>query len=646
MSTSTPSGDGSGAPRRLAPRVGAPLRPPSVATVANVQPEGGPLRYALPPRLNNLPFRTSRREGQAPDMHKDMKCPRGDGCSHAHNVFEYWLHPSRYRTQMCNKGLTCKRKTCFFAHTSDELRVSDITSAKSDSKFELNPFSSKISRPSDISGSIVKLPQHAQHRDAQHAPQSPWPTYLPASTLHGANAQREAPAQNNTVQQYMSHNTQHEVPAHNKLQYSQREAPSHGTTVQQYMSHNTQHEAPAPNKLLCSQHDAPAHGTTVQQYMSHNTQHEAPAPNKLLCSQHDAPAHGTTVQQYMSHNTQHEAPAPNKLLCSQHDAPAHDTTVQQYMSHNTQREAPAHNKLQYRQREAPAHNTTVQQYMSHNSQHDAPAHNSTAQQYMSHNTQRDAPTHIKLQNQLKAYNAGVPKTFGSTLQMDQGGSSLSVMSLLSHDSRFDSEAFSFRSSKSSGCSSSQLMMPPPPQPKFWAPATAPSHIPSHICGTNTETPQTAWHSLQAASGMRTDTRLQYQLATNNAGAPAPLGPELLVDPSDPSQMSALLDMLQLEEQMESEEQAMVQLQTIMCQQQIHQLQLQQHDQDQTALLKAKTIAKLQVEQQQQQLQQQQQMMIMARARVLPQQSYQNYQNPTSAQSQQGKGNMYGNWVGC
>lgn len=31
-------------------------------------------------------------------------------------VFEYWLHPTRYRTQLCNDGSNCKRKICFFAH--------------------------------------------------------------------------------------------------------------------------------------------------------------------------------------------------------------------------------------------------------------------------------------------------------------------------------------------------------------------------------------------------------------------------------------------------------------------------------------------------------------------------------------------------
>ena len=54
---------------------------------------------------------------------QDQSCARGDACPYAHNVFEYWLHPTRYRTQLCNDGEKCARKICFFAHTLEELRV-------------------------------------------------------------------------------------------------------------------------------------------------------------------------------------------------------------------------------------------------------------------------------------------------------------------------------------------------------------------------------------------------------------------------------------------------------------------------------------------------------------------------------------------
>ncbi|XP_044506995.1 zinc finger CCCH domain-containing protein 54-like [Mangifera indica] len=53
---------------------------------------------------------------------RNGKCPRGDTCEFAHGVFEYWLHPARYRTRACNAGRFCQRKVCFFAHTRNQLR--------------------------------------------------------------------------------------------------------------------------------------------------------------------------------------------------------------------------------------------------------------------------------------------------------------------------------------------------------------------------------------------------------------------------------------------------------------------------------------------------------------------------------------------
>jgi len=60
-----------------------------------------------------------------PDMKTDAQCPRGDNCHFAHSVFEYWLHPARYRTSLCSFGIECKRSICFFAHQPGELRTSN-----------------------------------------------------------------------------------------------------------------------------------------------------------------------------------------------------------------------------------------------------------------------------------------------------------------------------------------------------------------------------------------------------------------------------------------------------------------------------------------------------------------------------------------
>ncbi|KAF5181278.1 Zinc finger ccch domain-containing protein [Thalictrum thalictroides] len=51
-------------------------------------------------------------------------CPRGDLCQFSHGIFEFWLHPARFRTRFCNSGVFCLRKVCFFAHSMQEIRPS------------------------------------------------------------------------------------------------------------------------------------------------------------------------------------------------------------------------------------------------------------------------------------------------------------------------------------------------------------------------------------------------------------------------------------------------------------------------------------------------------------------------------------------
>lgn len=34
-------------------------------------------------------------------------------------MFEYWMHPQRYRSKLCREGVKCSRIYCFFAHTSE-----------------------------------------------------------------------------------------------------------------------------------------------------------------------------------------------------------------------------------------------------------------------------------------------------------------------------------------------------------------------------------------------------------------------------------------------------------------------------------------------------------------------------------------------
>ena len=72
----------------------------------------------------------SRRRNPGVVSYQPVPCPHfrkgncrlGDACPLSHGVFECWLHPSKYRTQLCTEGSACVRELCFFAHSVEELR--------------------------------------------------------------------------------------------------------------------------------------------------------------------------------------------------------------------------------------------------------------------------------------------------------------------------------------------------------------------------------------------------------------------------------------------------------------------------------------------------------------------------------------------
>lgn len=60
------------------------------------------------------------------------QCQFGNACPCAHGVFELWLHPSKYKTELCTRprevGKECEHPTCFFAHHESELRLASSVS--------------------------------------------------------------------------------------------------------------------------------------------------------------------------------------------------------------------------------------------------------------------------------------------------------------------------------------------------------------------------------------------------------------------------------------------------------------------------------------------------------------------------------------
>eukprot|EP00210_Caulerpa_lentillifera_P007347 g7023.t1 len=57
-----------------------------------------------------------------PDAKKGRSCPRNEDCPCTHSLFEYWLHPTRFKTEICSRGSRCNRPFCFFAHKQSEIR--------------------------------------------------------------------------------------------------------------------------------------------------------------------------------------------------------------------------------------------------------------------------------------------------------------------------------------------------------------------------------------------------------------------------------------------------------------------------------------------------------------------------------------------
>ncbi|TYH08110.1 hypothetical protein E1A91_A08G271800v1 [Gossypium mustelinum] len=139
-------------------------------------------------------------------------CWKGDGCEFAHGVFECWLHPARYRTELCKDGPGCKRKVCFFAHSLDQLRVvssassgSPLISPRTESSPPVSPISDSLSR-SLGSSSINDMLRNLQLGKVKSMPiglcSSPSPSMFgsprDSMILHGFCSLLNTPTQNLT----------------------------------------------------------------------------------------------------------------------------------------------------------------------------------------------------------------------------------------------------------------------------------------------------------------------------------------------------------------------------------------------------------------------------------------------------------------
>lgn len=99
-----------------------------------------------------------------PDFRRGT-CRRGDSCELSHGVFECWLHPARYRTQLCKDNKSCKRRVCFFAHSPSQLRYVSPDPVPNNG-FALK---SPLASPSDAMASFYDVPHKQQPVFPKHS---------------------------------------------------------------------------------------------------------------------------------------------------------------------------------------------------------------------------------------------------------------------------------------------------------------------------------------------------------------------------------------------------------------------------------------------------------------------------------------------
>jgi hypothetical protein len=108
----------------------------------------------------------------------------------SHNLFEYWLHPQRFRTKLCKNAGHCDRPFCFFAHTEAQVRQASeppkplpsfaaalATSAGMGSPGRTTPSGGNVASGNLLGGAL------------RHPAPAPGPPSLPPGLLGDAGAQ-------------------------------------------------------------------------------------------------------------------------------------------------------------------------------------------------------------------------------------------------------------------------------------------------------------------------------------------------------------------------------------------------------------------------------------------------------------------------
>ncbi|CAL6416533.1 unnamed protein product [Bathycoccus prasinos] len=160
--------------------------------------------YSAIPCADYQKVPTSRAKGKGSH---EYSCPRGANCPYAHGIFESWLHPSRYRTQLCKDGLGCTRKACFFAHKAKELRsvASDNINADSNNNYNSNmSTANKFATMTTTMTTATMQQQHHHHHHQQQQQQQQQQQNRPESPMAVAQLQQQQRSPEQRLQQSRS----------------------------------------------------------------------------------------------------------------------------------------------------------------------------------------------------------------------------------------------------------------------------------------------------------------------------------------------------------------------------------------------------------------------------------------------------------
>ncbi|KAK3261313.1 hypothetical protein CYMTET_29776 [Cymbomonas tetramitiformis] len=226
-----------------------------------------------------------------PDFRKGS-CRRGDACEFSHGVFECWLHPSRYRTQLCKDGTSCGRRVCFFAHSPPELRTPSDDQSGSSSPISTQDMAAFSPAPlHEIDDAFASLSMGSAHSQASAA-------VFPASSAPGPAELLRQPPQVGQAPQSAAHAAMASAPPASGRPLNGLPAPGLSPSAGSY----PHRRAPSANGLVAN--GAPTHGRSPTGHSGNGHHPPANGHHPLLTATPPLPTATTPA------NGHHPLPTP------------------------------------------------------------------------------------------------------------------------------------------------------------------------------------------------------------------------------------------------------------------------------------------------------------------------------------------------